>query len=224
MSLLELVGLPSPFGIALLTFSFILTVAPFFGGKDFGIFKIPELEGSNSWRSRLIGPSLLIFAVGIHLPVFPVSSTGITETRDERVEALGKNDRKQSAAGNDTGIERRDYESPDPKKKRSRSLGGLLDPGVIISRIAQAPRPGDSALSIVAINVGMAGVASHSIDIFVRNEEESSAVIHQGVLEILNWKKLPNAFPEDTGPWMPSTYQYNLICSLEAKICRVAMA
>ena len=74
ISLYKLIGLPETFGVLLLTFSFILLLAPYFSGADFGLFKIPIFgEKGRRWL-KIIGPVVLLVCAFPFLPVFTVTN------------------------------------------------------------------------------------------------------------------------------------------------------
>lgn len=70
-SIIKLLGLPDTFAVVLLTFSFILALAPYFSGADFGLFKIPQFTDSARKKLKVIGP-LLFLAIGmLFIPMIP---------------------------------------------------------------------------------------------------------------------------------------------------------
>lgn len=70
-SLFKLVGLPDTFGVVLLSFSFILLLAPYFSGADFGLFKIPNFtESAKKWL-KIIGPIAFGLCVLSFVPIIP---------------------------------------------------------------------------------------------------------------------------------------------------------
>jgi len=68
-SIIKATGLPEEFGLVLLIFSFILTLAPWLSGPDFGIFKVPQFSVRTRTVLRLVGPVFLIAVIAIHLPL-----------------------------------------------------------------------------------------------------------------------------------------------------------
>lgn len=77
VSLFKLSGLPDPFGIVLLIFSFILLLSPYFSGADFGIFKVPLFTPLTKKWLKLIGPIIFFLCVFSFLPI-------VTPGRDEK--------------------------------------------------------------------------------------------------------------------------------------------
>lgn len=72
-SLFKLSGLPDPFGVVLLSFSFILLLAPYFSGADFGLFKIPTFTlGAKKWL-KVIGPVIFLTCMLSFIPMFTVN-------------------------------------------------------------------------------------------------------------------------------------------------------
>jgi hypothetical protein len=69
VSLLAILGLPQPFGFTLLGLGLILTLAPYMGGADFGLFKVPTFSLDAQRRLRFLGPVFLIATVVLHLPI-----------------------------------------------------------------------------------------------------------------------------------------------------------
>jgi hypothetical protein len=69
MSILEKLGIPEVFGATLLLFSLILTLAPYFTGNDFGIFKIPRFSRVVRRRLYVVGPLMLLLAASLHIPL-----------------------------------------------------------------------------------------------------------------------------------------------------------
>lgn len=71
---LDLVGLPPAFGLTVLIFVFILALAPWLSGKDFGIFKVPQFSEHGRKRLRLIGPILLCIGILLHSNIWPLEA------------------------------------------------------------------------------------------------------------------------------------------------------
>jgi hypothetical protein len=61
--------IPQAFGAVLLSLSLILTLAPYFAGHDFGIFKIPSFREPTNRRLKFGGPIALALAIVLHLPI-----------------------------------------------------------------------------------------------------------------------------------------------------------
>ena len=69
LSLFKLSGLPDSFGVILLCFSFILLLAPYFSGGDFGLFKIPKFtESAKKWLKKF-GPVLFVLCLLTFVPL-----------------------------------------------------------------------------------------------------------------------------------------------------------
>lgn len=73
VSFYTVTGLPQTFGVLLLTFAFILLLAPYFSGADFGLFKIPIFSQPAKKWLRILGPLALLLCA---LPFLPVFSAG----------------------------------------------------------------------------------------------------------------------------------------------------
>ncbi len=72
VSLYKLSGLPDSFGVVMLSFFFILLLAPYFSGADFGLFKIPIFTAVAKKRLKLIGPFAFLICLLSYVPLFPV--------------------------------------------------------------------------------------------------------------------------------------------------------
>lgn len=70
VSLFSMSGLPEAFGSALLLFSFILLIAPYFSGLNFGIFNIPPFSAATRKQLKLIGPVVFTLCVVAFLPIW----------------------------------------------------------------------------------------------------------------------------------------------------------
>ncbi|HUP59089.1 MAG TPA: YCF48-related protein [Thermoanaerobaculia bacterium] len=89
-SILQRLNLPSEFGVVLLAFCFILAVAPYFAGSDFGVFKIPAFEIRMRRRLRVLGPAILVIAILLHLPLFRTSLAKPIPGRVSRISSPAK--------------------------------------------------------------------------------------------------------------------------------------
>ena len=69
-SILKRLALPAEFGVALLIFCFVLSVAPYLGGLDVGVLKVPVLDARRHRRLRVLGPVCLILTILLHVPMF----------------------------------------------------------------------------------------------------------------------------------------------------------
>lgn len=70
MSFFDVSGVPSEFGISLLTLSLILSLSPYFSGIDFGIIKIPKLKVRAQKVLKIIGPLILLLSFLSFLPIW----------------------------------------------------------------------------------------------------------------------------------------------------------
>ncbi len=70
-SIIQVFGIPDSFGLIILLFTFILCIATYFPGSDFGIFKIPWFNLAFRRRLRWIAPILFLFGIGLHIHIFP---------------------------------------------------------------------------------------------------------------------------------------------------------
>lgn len=69
ISIIKLLGLPETFAVVLLTFSFILVLAPYFSGADFGLFKIPQFTDSARKKLKMVGPVIFLVLVILFVPI-----------------------------------------------------------------------------------------------------------------------------------------------------------
>jgi hypothetical protein len=78
-STLNLLGVPDQFGVLLLTFALVLTVAPYLGEVHMGIFKVPKFSTEQTMRLQYLGPFILVIFLLLFLrvwsPVVPLSSS-----------------------------------------------------------------------------------------------------------------------------------------------------
>jgi hypothetical protein len=79
-SLFEVLGLPAPFGVVLLTFSFILLLAPYFSGTDFGLFKIPTFTLKARKWLKILGPVLFFLCALSFIRLFQNDKATDTES------------------------------------------------------------------------------------------------------------------------------------------------
>lgn len=94
-SIIELLGLPETFAVVLLTFSFILALAPYFSGADFGLFKIPQFTDSAQKKLKLIGPIIFLALISLFVPMIPKHAS----TNSDNSNRSDKNN-KQSDSNN----------------------------------------------------------------------------------------------------------------------------
>ena len=79
-SLFKLSGLPDSFGVVLLSFSFILLLAPYFSNADFGLFKIPNFtQPAKKWL-KILGPVMFLACILSFMPFFPVNNKADSPT------------------------------------------------------------------------------------------------------------------------------------------------
>lgn len=71
ISIVKLLGLPEAFAVVLLTFSFVLLLAPYFSGADFGLFKIPQFTDLARKKLKIIGPIIFLVLFTLFVPVIP---------------------------------------------------------------------------------------------------------------------------------------------------------
>ncbi|MGH9421752.1 MAG: hypothetical protein ACRD3J_17370 [Thermoanaerobaculia bacterium] len=76
-NLLQLLRLPPEFGVAILIFSFALSVTPYLAGSDFGVIKIPLLSHAMRKRLRTAGPVALFVAIFLHLPLLSSQTASV---------------------------------------------------------------------------------------------------------------------------------------------------
>ncbi|MBV9925416.1 MAG: hypothetical protein JOZ96_10405 [Acidobacteria bacterium] len=70
-SVIKLLGLPDAFTGMLLIFSFILLLAPYLSGADFGPFKIPQFTDSARKKLKIIGPIVFLTLIVLFVPMIP---------------------------------------------------------------------------------------------------------------------------------------------------------
>lgn len=70
MNFYQISGIPSDFGVVLLTLSLILLLTPYFSGVDFGIIKTPKLRVQTQKRLKTIGPLIMIICLLLYLPIW----------------------------------------------------------------------------------------------------------------------------------------------------------
>ena len=90
-SILQVIGLPPAFGATLLGLGLILALAPYLGGADFGLFKVPALSAQKLRRLRVLGPLALAVAIALHIPFFlanhPAPAAQVLDTAASSVES-----------------------------------------------------------------------------------------------------------------------------------------
>jgi hypothetical protein len=86
-SILQALGLPQPFGVTLLGLGLIFALAPYIGGSDFGLFKIPTFSEEVRRRLRRIGPVTLVAAIAMHVPFLATEGRPSKETTDSPQQA-----------------------------------------------------------------------------------------------------------------------------------------
>ena len=99
ISLFKLSELPDSFGVVILVFSFILLLAPYFSGADFGIFRVPIFTPLAKTWLKIIGPVLFGVCVISFLPIIP-TNVQKAETIDSIVtEGVERNDMQACPPG-----------------------------------------------------------------------------------------------------------------------------
>ncbi len=68
-SIFAKLGIPSDFILLLIIFSFILMLAPYFSGMDFGIFMVPQFSQQTKSRLRIFGPLLFALCIIFNFPL-----------------------------------------------------------------------------------------------------------------------------------------------------------
>jgi hypothetical protein len=100
ISIIKVIGLPESFAVVLLTFSFILLLAPYFSGADFGLFKVPQFTDGARKKLKIIGPVIFLVLVMLfpHLIASRAPAVSSNANRnganDNRNESLTKDDNK----------------------------------------------------------------------------------------------------------------------------------
>lgn len=84
VSIIKLLGLPETFAVMLLTFSFILLLAPYFSGADFGLFKIPQFTDHARKKLKITGPIVFLLLLLLFVPLIaqnvPTAPSNINQT------------------------------------------------------------------------------------------------------------------------------------------------
>jgi hypothetical protein len=102
ISIIKFLGLPDAFTAVLLTIGLILSLAPYFSGADFGLFKIPQFTDSARKKLKIIGPVIFLVLVMLFLPLIPrdesvaLSNANRNSANANRNESLTKNDNKSA--------------------------------------------------------------------------------------------------------------------------------
>src|SRR5215467_5546545 len=86
ISLFKLSGLPDPFGVVVLIFSFILLLSPYLSGSDFGVFKIPMFGDPVRKWLKIVGPAAFLVVVFCYLPVFSAGQASLTQSANTNPE------------------------------------------------------------------------------------------------------------------------------------------
>jgi hypothetical protein len=100
VSILKTLDLPPQFGVLVLSFAFILLVAPYFAGLDFGVFKVPEFSQGLRRRLVLLGPICFALAVIVHIPILrsavgPIPPPAIDSSDQEKTQSRYEEPLKQ---------------------------------------------------------------------------------------------------------------------------------
>lgn len=67
-SVFQCLGLPNEFVVLILSFCFIIFIAPYFEGMDFNIFKVPKLPETMKKFLKYFGPLILIIMIFCCVP------------------------------------------------------------------------------------------------------------------------------------------------------------
>ena len=71
MNIYERLGIPDSLKVTLSVFCIALLLAPYLGGADFGLFKIPKFPNHIVSVLRWLGPVAFLIAVALFVPVIP---------------------------------------------------------------------------------------------------------------------------------------------------------
>lgn len=83
MSTYELLGIPETLGITISLFFIILALTPYFGGLDFGHFKVPMINNRKTQRGlKFIGPFLIVLSIGAFVKLWPVQNLTLEPFKD----------------------------------------------------------------------------------------------------------------------------------------------
>jgi hypothetical protein len=98
MNFFDILGIPSEFGVLLLTLSLILLLSPYFSDADFGVIKIPKLKAHVQKGLKIVGPLIMLISLLLYFPIwtkflFPVlnSSSSPIVGQSLRIGASGTN-------------------------------------------------------------------------------------------------------------------------------------
>ncbi len=69
LNIITFLGLPEKLGIGFVAFCFILFLSPYFSGKDFGIFKVPDFSISTRKTLKYSGPIIFFSSLFIFIPL-----------------------------------------------------------------------------------------------------------------------------------------------------------
>lgn len=107
-------GMPDTFGVVLLTFCFILALAPWFSGADFGLFKIPQFTDSAKKKLKIIGPLAFLVLVVLFMPIIP--------------QHLPASPNSNNSNRNDSNANQSDNRQNDSNSARIKSDGNSIPP------------------------------------------------------------------------------------------------
>jgi hypothetical protein len=79
-SIISWLGIPEAFGTLILSLALILTLAPYFAGTDFGIFKVPDLNAQYRKILKWLGPVSLLGAFLLFVPLLETPTSPELET------------------------------------------------------------------------------------------------------------------------------------------------
>ena len=81
ISTLEKIGLPKQFGFVLLVVALSIMLAPYVGGADFGVFRIPKFPREQRTRLIIGGPIALLLSVLLFVPMWSLASGNSKEVQ-----------------------------------------------------------------------------------------------------------------------------------------------
>ena len=86
LSTYDKLGLPKEVSKLIFILSIVALLAPYVGGVDFGVFKVPQFNDPITQALKIIGPVLIIIAFGCFFPVWYQSNDPAIETEDTKIE------------------------------------------------------------------------------------------------------------------------------------------
>ncbi len=101
INIIKLIGLPDTFAVVLLTFSFILALAPWFSGADFGLFKIPQFTDVAKKKLKIIGPIVFFALLILFVPMIPQRASTNSNNANRSDNDNRRNDSNNAATKRD---------------------------------------------------------------------------------------------------------------------------